>query len=74
MAVGGFLILLAAVIAGFLWPGGLLRHPAPAPPSLSPEDIPTTLPPDQTTVPGASDTTAAPGATVAPTTPSTGGP
>jgi hypothetical protein len=68
MAVGGFLILLAAVISGFLWPGGLLRHPTPPPASLSPEDIPTTLPPDlSTTVPGATETNVAP-------TPSTGGP
>ena len=51
MSVGGFIILLAAVTGGFLWPGGLLRHPPPSAPALSPEDIPTTLPPDQTTVP-----------------------
>jgi hypothetical protein len=60
LAVGGFAILLLAVLAGILWPGGLLRHTEPVP-ELDPETCPpTTLPPEltSTTLPGTATTVA----------------
>jgi hypothetical protein len=63
LLIGWVILLLGAVLAGILWPGGLLRHTEPAP------DIgdvtTTTLPPAlQSTTPGET----------APTIPTTGGP
>jgi hypothetical protein len=67
LLVGWVILLLAAVLAGILWPGGLLRHTTPAP-DLG-DVTNTTLPPElQTTAPAGSETT------VAATTPPTGGP
>ena len=51
---GCFAILLLAVVAGIVWPGGLLRHPEPVPTVDNSDLAPTSLPPDlgATTVPG----------------------
>ncbi len=42
-------ILVAALVAGFSWPGGLLRHDVAPPPVTTPTTLPpaTTLPPRQ---------------------------
>jgi hypothetical protein len=62
LLVGSLVIVLLAVLAGFVWPGGLLRHTTPVP-EVDPGDLSTTtLPPElTTTVPGET--------TVPPTTP-----
>jgi hypothetical protein len=64
LVVGWVILGLAAVLAGILWPGGLLRHTEPVP------DVgdltPTTLPPElQTSIPDL---------TTAPPTPTPGAP
>jgi len=55
-------VLVAAIVLGFTWPGGLLRHyfsiPKPIPPPTS-----TTLPASTTGATGATSTTGASGAT-----------
>jgi hypothetical protein len=78
LVIGWVVVLLVAVVAGILWPGGLLRH-TQAPPDVG-DLTTTTLPPElQSTAPGgttAPAATTAPGATAptgAPTTPA-GGP
>jgi hypothetical protein len=61
LVVGWVILGLLAVLAGILWPGGLLRHTEPVPEAPDPTDV--TLPPElQTTIPGAT----APVATTAP--------
>jgi hypothetical protein len=71
---GCFAILLIAVVAGIVWPGGLLRHPEPVPTvdtgelpptSLPPELSPTTVP-GETTAPSSTETTVAATPTSAP--------
>lgn len=59
-------VLVATVVAGFLWPGGLLRHDV-APTPVPEEEAPTT-----TTRPAAASTSASrPGTSGAATTPTT---
>jgi hypothetical protein len=55
-------ILVAAVIGGIAWPGGLLRHEIALPPVTT---TTTTTPATTTTLPGATTTTAAGGTTTA---------
>ena len=64
VALGGSLgaILVAAVVAGFVWPGGLLRH-TPTLPSFTP---PPATPTTQVPAPGATTTTVPAGTTTAP--------
>jgi hypothetical protein len=71
LIVGALVILLLAVLAGFLWPGGLLRHTEPLPEIDTGDVTSTTLPMelDATTVPGATTGTVSTEATVTPTTP-----
>ena len=66
------------MVAGIVWPGGLLRHPEPVPTVDTGELPPTSLPPElsATTVPGATtvpaETTAPAGTdTTVPATPTT---
>jgi hypothetical protein len=68
-------VIVAAVIGGFLWPGGLLRHdvaPAPEPPTTTTQPSTTSAPGAavSTTVAGASGATGATGTptTLSPTT------
>jgi hypothetical protein len=64
LLVAGWVILgLGAVVAGILWPGGLLRHTEPVPQIT---DVPTTLPPEPTTVPPGTQTTVPPAPAPAP--------
>jgi hypothetical protein len=66
LLVGWLILGLGAVLAGILWPGGLLRHPAPAV-EFNPEDFTTTVPVDtSSTLPGETTTAPAPGATTVP--------
>jgi hypothetical protein len=61
-------IVVATVIGGFLWPGGLLRHdvaPAPVP---EPEPTPSTSVPAQTTTPNTPTTVTGTTTAVTPTT------
>jgi hypothetical protein len=61
LAIGCVMILVVAVLAGFFWPGGLLRQYQTIP-EFDPtdfEDLSTTVPAvTETTVPGATDSTA----------------
>jgi hypothetical protein len=81
--LGGWVVLgLAAVFAGVLWPGGLLRHITPPPDLSDIENLtPTTLAPEtETTIPGQTTAptiplpTLAPDSTVAPAPETTGSP
>lgn len=59
LASGWVILLLAAVLAGILWPGGLLRHTEPVP-EIDPGLLsPTSLPPElDSTVAATTPTTA----------------
>ena len=54
------IIAIGAIVAGILWPGGLIKHYAPVP-KVTPETTPTT-------VPAVTPTTVAPNSTAPPTT------
>lgn len=74
---GWVLVLVAAAVAGALWPGGLLRHTpeTPAPLDLAElEDLPSTTLPGATSAPGevTPSTAAGTAATTTPTTSTTG--
>jgi UDP-N-acetylmuramyl pentapeptide phosphotransferase/UDP-N-acetylglucosamine-1-phosphate transferase len=71
LVVGWVILGLGAVLAGILWPGGLLRHTEPVPdvadltPTTLPPGLQTTIPeqttlPGQTTVPAGTDTNVPP--------------
>jgi hypothetical protein len=76
LLAGWVLLGLGAVLAGFVWPGGLLRHteaaPSLTPPATTTPEVPTTGPGD-TTAPGATTAPAGTETTVAPSA-TTGGP
>ena len=59
-------VLVAAIVLGFTWPGGLLRHYFSIPKPITPTTTPSTLPTSTTGATGAT------GATSSSTTPTTG--
>jgi len=69
-------VLVAAIVVGITWPGGLLRHDVAPPKAITPTTTPTTPAPStpratgasSTTGAGASSTTGAATSTTAPTT------
>ena len=68
-------VVVAAVIGGFAWPGGVLRHdhaPPPPPPTTTTAPTTSTSPATTTTVNGATTTTPGTGSTTA--APSTSSP
>lgn len=72
LGVSHLVIVAAAVIIGFVWPGGLLRHGPPPPTDLVPADLTTVAPiptPTSTAETSPGESTVAPTTVTASTTP-----